>query len=81
VAEHYVVSIAELAGDLNRLVTENEQKQIDKEIDKLLNEGVSADLALKRAQIDVLFSCLNAVKVHKKSKYSIQEMTTGLLYN
>jgi NAD-specific glutamate dehydrogenase len=51
VAEHYVVSIAELAGDLNRLVTENEQKQIDKEIDKLLNEGVSADLALKIAQI------------------------------
>jgi glutamate dehydrogenase len=80
VAEHYVVSIAELAGDLNRLVTENEQKQIDKEIDKLLNEGVSADLALKIAQIDVLFSCLNAVKVHKKSKYSLQEMTTGLFY-
>jgi glutamate dehydrogenase len=61
-------------------VTENEQKQIDKETDKLLNEGVSADLALKIAQIDVLFSCLNAVKVHKKSKYSLQEMTTGLFY-
>jgi len=80
VAEHYVASIAELAGDLNRLVTENEQKQIDKLTDEFLNEGVSAGLAIKIAQIDVLFSCLNAVKVHKKSKYSLQEMTSGLFH-
>ncbi|MDC9728715.1 MAG: NAD-glutamate dehydrogenase [Methyloprofundus sp.] len=79
-AEHYVDSIAELTGDLNRLVTEHEQKQIDKVTDDLLNEGVSADLALKIAQIDVLFSCLNAVKVHEKSKYSLQDMTAGLFY-
>jgi len=79
-AEHYVASIAELSADLSHLVTENEQKHIDKITDELINEGVKAELALKVGHINVLFSCLNAIKVQKESNYSLQEMTTGLFY-
>jgi len=77
---HYVQSIAELADNLNGLVTDKEQKYIDKTVDDLIKAGVSAVLALKIAQIDVLFSCLNAVKVQKKSHCSLQEVTKGLFY-
>jgi glutamate dehydrogenase len=80
VAEHYVASIAELARNLKQLVTENEQNKIDEFTKKLLDEGVSADLALKIAQMDMLFSCLNVVKVHKKSKDSLQELALGLFH-
>jgi len=79
-AEHYIQAISELSADLSQLVTKKEQKHIDSAADKLLRAGVSANLAVKVAQMDVLFSCLNAVKVHKKSKYSLQDMTHSLFY-
>jgi len=79
-AEHYVASINELTDSLSSLVTESEQKNIDREVDQLIKEGVAAALALKIAQSDTLFSCLNAIKVHKKSSYSLQDITRGLFY-
>ncbi|OQK15643.1 hypothetical protein AU255_15595 [Methyloprofundus sedimenti] len=80
VAEHYVASIEELAEGLTGLVTEGEQKKMDQSVDQLIKAGVSAPLALKIAQSDALFACLNAIKVHKKSKYSLAEVTKGLFY-
>ncbi|MCF7970513.1 MAG: NAD-glutamate dehydrogenase [Methylococcaceae bacterium] len=80
VDDHYVQSIAELADNLNGLVTDKEQKYIDNKVDDLIKAGVNAVLALKIAQIDSLLSCLNAVKVHKKSHCSLQEVTKGLFY-
>ncbi|NOQ14356.1 MAG: NAD-glutamate dehydrogenase [Methyloprofundus sp.] len=78
VAEHYVENVEELAEGVSGLVTEQEQKQIDHTVDKLINEGVSAPLALKIAQSDALFACLNAIKVHKNSQHSLVEVTRGL---
>ena len=80
VAEHYVASIEELAQGLSGLVTEAEQKMLDQAVDELINSGVSAPLALKIAQSDALFACLNAIKVQKKSKYSLAEVTKGLFF-
>jgi len=80
VDDHYLQSIAELSGNLNGLVTETEQKNIDQSVDELINTGVSAALALKIAQLDILFSCLNSVKVHKKSQVSLQEVTKGMFH-
>ncbi|MDF1582494.1 MAG: NAD-glutamate dehydrogenase [Methyloprofundus sp.] len=80
VDDHYVHSIAELADNLNQLVTDKEQKYIDNTVNNLIKAGVNAVLALKVAQIDILFSCLNAVKVHKKSHNSLQEVTKSLFY-
>lgn len=79
-AEHYVASIEALSDDLSTLVTSTEQQQIDKHVDDLISAGVSAALALKIAQSDVLFACLNAIKVQKKSHCSLQDVTRGLFY-
>lgn len=79
-AEHYVQSIEELMEGLSSLVTENEQKQIDQNVDQLIQGGISAPLALKVAQSDALLACLNAVKVHKQSQHSLAEVTKGLFH-
>lgn len=78
--EHYIQCIAELADNLQSLVTEKEQHHIDETVDNFIKEGVNAELALKIAQLDILFSCLNAVKVQKKSYCTLQEVTKGLFY-
>lgn len=80
VAEHYVDSIEELTEALTGLITEGEQKLIDQAVDGLINSGLSAPLALKIAQSDALYACLNAIKVHKKSEHSLPEVAKGLFY-
>ncbi|MBT3811276.1 MAG: NAD-glutamate dehydrogenase [Gammaproteobacteria bacterium] len=79
-AEHYVTSIEELDQGLSGLITKTEQKMLYQAVDKLIQSGVSASLALKIAQSDALFACLNAIKVQKKSKYSLAEVTKGLFF-
>ncbi|WP_428353820.1 NAD-glutamate dehydrogenase [Methyloprofundus sp.] len=79
-AEHYVASIEELTEALSGLVPEDAQKMMDQQVDELIKADVSAPLALKIAQSDALFACLNAIKVHKKSEYSLTEVTKGLFF-
>lgn len=80
ISELYVAGLEELTEGLMGLVTEAEQKMIDQAVDELINSGVSAPLALKIAQSDALFACLNAIKVHKKSAYSLAEVAKGLFF-
>jgi glutamate dehydrogenase len=80
VAEHYVASIDQLGEKLSSLVTRAEQAQIDKQVDELINTGVSANLALKIAQSDALSACLNAIKVSQKSHCSLADVTKGLFH-
>lgn len=80
VAEHYVASIEQLSDDLGSLVTKAEQLQIDKQVDDLINAGVSANLALKIAQSDALSACLNAIRVSQKSHCSLADVTKGLFH-
>ncbi|NOQ64392.1 MAG: NAD-glutamate dehydrogenase [Methyloprofundus sp.] len=79
-AELYVKDIESLAETLTSLVTKQEQKQIDSTVEELIAEGISAPLALRIAQSDALFACLNAIKVAKKSGYPLAEVTKGLFY-
>lgn len=79
-AEHYVGNIQQLMEGLSGFLTEQEQKLIDQTVDGLIQDGISAPLALKVAQSDALLACLNAVKVYKHSQYSLAEVTKGLFY-
>ncbi len=80
VLTHYANSINSLKTNLNSLLTATEKKQIDVEVDKLMLLGVDSNLALKIAQIDVLYASLNAIKVHKNSEYALDDVTKGLFY-
>lgn len=80
VTEHYVASIEELTEALPGLVTQSTQKIIDQQVNALMQAGVSVALALKIAQSDALSACLNAIKVHKKSEYSLPEIVKVLFY-
>jgi len=80
IAAHYVDAIAILEDDLSSLVTQAEQAEIDKQVDALINVGVSAGLALKIAQSDALSACLNAIRIQKKTHCPLQEVTKGLFH-
>ena len=63
---------------MSSCVGEQEQKQLDTDVDTLIQQGVSAALALKIAQSDILLACLNAVKVHKQFQYALGDVSQVL---
>lgn len=75
VADHYAEQLKEIEKSLSKILPKAEQSQIDNTVNKLIHAGIDALLALKIAQSDILFSCLNAIKVSQKSPASYIEVT------
>ena len=80
IAHDYVESINTLASEISILLPDNEQKLIDAEVDRYIKGGISATLALKVAQLDSLFLCLNVVKVHRQTGASLQDVFRIMFY-
>lgn len=69
----YIQGIAELSSVITELLPEQEQEAIDKKIDELIQQGVSAGMALNIVLMDKLYHCLDVVLVQKKTSCVLQD--------
>jgi glutamate dehydrogenase len=70
----YKKGIIALNPVVHSLLPEIEQNKIDQEVERLIDLGTPAGLALKIVMMDVLFLCLDVIQIHKISGHSREDV-------
>ena len=76
----YVDAIDILTQELHSLMPAKQQQGLDQQVDRFIKAGATAALALKVAQLDVLFICLNMVKVHEQTQHPLHEVASIMFF-
>ncbi len=69
----YLSGIEQLQHLLPEILSEASNKRIDEAVDRFIQQGVPAGLALNMATMDTLFLCLDVIWLHKSTNRSLQE--------
>ena len=78
--ELYSKALNELAGHIAQLLPESVRQAVDQGVAQLIEQGVPSVLAVKVATLDSVFLCLNAVKVHTRNDYELNDVAKTLFY-
>ena len=62
---------------ISSLMPEQISKRVDMEIDRFIQGGIAADLAIKIALLDALFLCLDVVDISRRSGCSLQQAASA----
>ncbi|WP_031432259.1 NAD-glutamate dehydrogenase [Methylomarinum vadi] len=72
-AVSYLNGIAQLKSFLVEVIPESSNRRIDESVDRLIQQGVPAGLALNIATMDMMYLCLDVIWLSKNSNHSLQE--------
>lgn len=73
----YSSGIKELTAEISTLMPEPFRRQVDMEIDRFIQGGVAADLAIRIAHLDALFHCLDVIDIQRRSGCTLQEAASA----
>lgn len=73
----YSSGIEELTAEISTLMPESIRRRVDMEIDRFIQGGVAADLAIRVAQLDALFHCLDVIDIQRRSGCTLKEAASA----
>jgi len=69
----YLNGIAHLKSSLVTIISDNSNKRIDQGVDKLINQGVPAGLALDIVTMDIMYLCLDVIWLNKHTELPLND--------
>jgi glutamate dehydrogenase len=72
-SQHYIKGIADLNSMLSSFMSEAGNQRIDEEVNRLIQQGVPAGLAVNIVNLDVLYLCLDVIWLNHKTSSSLKE--------
>ncbi|MGR9044045.1 MAG: NAD-glutamate dehydrogenase [Gammaproteobacteria bacterium] len=76
----YSRAINELAGHVMQWLPESERQEVDRTVQHLIEQGIPSVLAVKAATLDTTILCLNAIKVHARKHYELNDVAKTLFF-